>query len=164
VRRKMKSSVKPFGCAVCRKGFVSSKSLADHIKRFHEYPKDQSKFGTTITENKQKVANNSKKSKASENGGSGYASASSKHKRCRSRSKTFSIEKPSIITCTTNFKEPSPASNSDKFLTENYGNAGCRVFRGTKSERFLPKNQHTQKKLLNFENWCSEEVSKSAKI
>ena len=47
VRRKMKSSVKPFGCAVCRKGFVSSKSLADHIKRFHEYPKDQSKFGTS---------------------------------------------------------------------------------------------------------------------
>ena len=28
---------------------------------------------------------------------------------------------------------------------------------GTKLERFLPKNQHTQRKLLNFENW---EVSK----
>ena len=27
---------------------------------------------------------------------------------------------------------------------------------GTKLERFLPKNQHThQRKLLNFENWCS---------
>ena len=24
---------------------------------------------------------------------------------------------------------------------------------GTKLERFLPKNQHTQRKLLNFENW-----------
>ena len=35
---------------------------------------------------------------------------------------------------------------------------------GTKLERFLPKNQHTQRKLLNFENWCSWEVSKSAKI
>ena len=31
---------------------------------------------------------------------------------------------------------------------------------GTKSERFLPKNQHTQRKLLNFENWISGEVSK----
>ena len=26
---------------------------------------------------------------------------------------------------------------------------------GTKSERFLPKNQHTQRKLFNFENWIS---------
>ena len=32
--------------------------------------------------------------------------------------------------------------------------------RGTKLERFLPKNQHTQRKLLNFENWVSGEVSK----
>ena len=31
---------------------------------------------------------------------------------------------------------------------------------GTKLERFLPKNQHTQRKLLNFENWFSGEVSK----
>ena len=38
-----------------------------------------------------------------------------------------------------------------------YGNAGCGVFKwgGTKLERFLPKNQHTQRKLLNFENWIS---------
>ena len=34
---------------------------------------------------------------------------------------------------------------------------------GTKVEKFLPKNQHTQRKLLNFENWVSGEVSKSAK-
>ena len=34
---------------------------------------------------------------------------------------------------------------------------------GTKLERFLPKNQQIQK-ILNFENWCSGEVSKSAKI
>ena len=33
--------------------------------------------------------------------------------------------------------------------------AGC-----TKLERFLPKNQHTQRKLLNFENWVNGEVSK----
>ena len=31
---------------------------------------------------------------------------------------------------------------------------------GTKLERFLPKNQHTQRKLLNFENWVNVEVSK----
>jgi hypothetical protein len=36
--------------------------------------------------------------------------------------------------------------------------------RGTKLERFLPKNQHTQRKFLNFKNWCDGEVSKSAKI
>ena len=28
----------------------------------------------------------------------------------------------------------------------------------------MPKNQHTQRKLLNFENWVNENVSKSAKI
>ena len=32
--------------------------------------------------------------------------------------------------------------------------------RGPKLERFLPKNQHTQRKLLNFENRVSGEVSK----
>ena len=31
---------------------------------------------------------------------------------------------------------------------------------GTKLERFLPKNQYTQRKLLNFENWVGGEVSK----
>ena len=31
---------------------------------------------------------------------------------------------------------------------------------GTKLDRFLPKNQHTQRKLLNFENWCSGKLSK----
>ena len=31
---------------------------------------------------------------------------------------------------------------------------------GTKLDRFLPKNQHTQRKLLNFENWVDGEVSK----
>ena len=43
-----------------------------------------------------------------------------------------------------------------------YGNTGCGVFKrgGIKLERFLPKNQHTQRKLLNFENWVNGEVSK----
>jgi hypothetical protein len=32
--------------------------------------------------------------------------------------------------------------------------------RDTKLDRFLAKNQHTQRKLLNFENWSSGELSK----
>ena len=38
------------------------------------------------------------------------------------------------------------------------GNAGYGVFKrggGTNLERFLPRNQHTQRKLLNFENWVN---------
>ena len=31
---------------------------------------------------------------------------------------------------------------------------------GTKLERFLHKNQHTQRKLLNFEFWINSELSK----
>ena len=31
---------------------------------------------------------------------------------------------------------------------------------GTKLERFLHKNQHTQRKLLNFEFWIDGELSK----
>ena len=31
-------------------------------------------------------------------------------------------------------------------------------------ERFLPKTQHTHRKLLKFENWCNGKVWKSAKI
>ena len=34
----------------------------------------------------------------------------------------------------------------------------------TKLERFLPKNQHTQRELLNFEFWINSELSKGAKI
>ena len=34
----------------------------------------------------------------------------------------------------------------------------------TKSERFLPKNQRTQRKLLNFENWTNGEPQYLAKI
>merc|ERR1712086_351841 len=36
--------------------------------------------------------------------------------------------------------------------------------RGTKLERFLHKNQHAQRKLLNFENWTSGEPQYLAKI
>ena len=46
-------------------------------------------------------------------------------------------------------------------LRPQYGNTGCGV---TKLERFLPKNQHPQRKLLIFEFWISGELSKSAKI
>jgi hypothetical protein len=35
---------------------------------------------------------------------------------------------------------------------------------GTKLERFLPKNQHTQRKFLNFENWTNGEPQYLAKI
>ena len=31
---------------------------------------------------------------------------------------------------------------------------------GTELERLLPKNQHAQRKLLNFKNWVNGEVSK----
>ena len=34
----------------------------------------------------------------------------------------------------------------------------------TKLERFLPKNQHTQRKFLNFENWTNGEPQYLAKI
>ena len=41
-------------------------------------------------------------------------------------------------------------------------NTDCRVFKWAvqNQKRFLPKNQYTQKKLLNFENLCSGELSK----
>ena len=43
----------------------------------------------------------------------------------------------------------------------NYGNTGCGVFNGGyKLERFLPRNQHIQRKLLNFEFWINGELSK----
>ena len=35
---------------------------------------------------------------------------------------------------------------------------------GAKLERFLPKNQHNQRKLLNFENWVNGEVKKVSKF
>ena len=52
------------------------------------------------------------------------------------------------------------------YLYVRYGNTGCGVFkRGIQNWKdFLPKNQHTERKLLSFENWINEKVSKSAKI
>ena len=35
---------------------------------------------------------------------------------------------------------------------------------GYKIGMILPKNQHTQRKLLNFENWCNGEASKMPKF
>ena len=35
---------------------------------------------------------------------------------------------------------------------------------GYKFKKKLSKNQHTQRKLLNFESWCNGELSKKAKI
>ena len=51
---------------------------------------------------------------------------------------------------------------SKNYVVDSYGNTGCRVFKqgGTKLERFLHKNQHTKRKLLNLENQCNGEVSK----
>ena len=42
-------------------------------------------------------------------------------------------------------------------LSASYGNMGCGVFkRGVlKIARFLPTNQHNQRKSLNFENWVN---------
>ena len=34
----------------------------------------------------------------------------------------------------------------------------------TKLDRFLHKNQHTQRKLLNLENWINRKVAKNARI
>ena len=42
-----------------------------------------------------------------------------------------------------------------------YGNTGYGVSSpGIQNERFLPKNQHNKRKLLDFENWCNGELSK----
>ena len=46
-----------------------------------------------------------------------------------------------------------------------YGNTGCRVFKWEyKIRKIFAKNQHTQRKLLNFENWCNRKVSKVLKF
>ena len=55
-------------------------------------------------------------------------------------------------------------SNCNKIISDDshiwqYGLSSFQVG-GKKLERFLPKNQHTQRKLLNFENWVNGEVSK----
>ena len=46
-------------------------------------------------------------------------------------------------------------------LRAQYGNTGCGIFKqGVQNQKKMPKNQHTQRKLLNFENWVNGEVSK----
>ena len=58
----------------------------------------------------------------------------------------------------------STASEFSRFLKCNELASHCRLWQyglwsfhtgGTKLERFLPKNQHTPRKLFNFENWIS---------
>ena len=48
-----------------------------------------------------------------------------------------------------------------KVMILGYGNTGCGGFQtgDTKLARFLPKNQQTQWKLLNFEFWINGELS-----
>ena len=54
-----------------------------------------------------------------------------------------------------------PQGQSKIHFPPKYGSTGCGVFkrgmRYTKLERFLHKNQYTQRKLLNFENWTNGE-------
>ena len=54
---------------------------------------------------------------------------------------------------------------SEVTLCLHYSNTGCGVFKeGYKIKRYLPMNQHTQRKLLNFENWVNREVLKVPKF
>jgi hypothetical protein len=53
--------------------------------------------------------------------------------------------------------------NAHMYLLWCYGLSNFQA-EGMKLEIFLPKIQQPQRKLLNFENWCDGEVSKSALI
>ena len=59
---------------------------------------------------------------------------------------------------TSKFQNIKDTGNSLIYIMVHYSSGG------TKLGRYLPKNQHTQRKLLNFENWVNGEVSKSAKF
>ena len=52
---------------------------------------------------------------------------------------------------------------ADNFILWKYGLWSFQMG-DTKLDRLLPKNQHTLRKLLNFEFWINGELSKSAKI
>ena len=52
-----------------------------------------------------------------------------------------------------------PANLGATVTVGEYGNTGCGVFK-----RVVHKNQHNQRKLLNFDFWINSELSKSAKI
>ena len=54
-----------------------------------------------------------------------------------------------------------PAAASIAYVLWQYGLWSFQAG-GTKLERFLQKNQNTQRKLLNFEFWINGELSKSA--
>ena len=57
-----------------------------------------------------------------------------------------------------------PANEATNYASNrmgHYGNTSCGFF---KLESFSSKNQHTQKKLLNFKFWINGEISKRAKI
>jgi hypothetical protein len=80
-----------------------------------------------------------------------------------SGSESFPLSSPDGI----DGKGPSGApANLNVFISEfclELSGMGCRIFKGgiQKLKMVLPKNQHTQKrKYLNFENWCSGELSK----
>ena len=69
--QKMNSSLKSFGCPGCHKGFRSPKKLTDHIRTFHGSSmisimdsKDQTKFDSTKTKSKKKVADKCSSSKS----------------------------------------------------------------------------------------------------
>ena len=49
------------------------------------------------------------------------------------------------------------AKTSGPCVGVGYDNMGCGVFkRGYKIRKILPKNQHTQREFLNFENWLAK--------
>ena len=61
---------------------------------------------------------------------------------------------------------PANDSKKDASFSEDYGHTGCGVFkRGVQNLKdFYLRINIPNRKLLNFENWCNREVSKSAKI
>ena len=53
-------------------------------------------------------------------------------------------------------------ANETRFVLWQYRLWGFQT-RDTKLGRFLPENQHTQRKLMNFEFWINDKLSKSTK-
>ena len=78
---------------------------------------------------------------------------------------TFWKRLPKYIKYLFDRKLNSTARKCDKYECSVVGQYELCSFQtgGKKFERFLPKNQNTKRKLLNFENWVNGEVSKSAK-
>ena len=63
---------------------------------------------------------------------------------------------------------PTKAPNKEKANMQGHGVWQYKLWSfqtgDTKLERFLPKNQHTQRKLLNFEFWINGELSNVPKF